>query len=164
MSALRIEMDCQIALLVDQSHTTQRLAELFIAEWMPWYGPDGQGNAEADLVGCMNRDHLPIAVVAQNKGSQVLGTAALKQESLGSEHGDGPWLAAVVVDPDFRGRGIGTSLIQAVEEQARRLAFTQIYTSTDAANSIVERRGWARLNHTAQSLRGPVSIYKLALV
>ncbi|WP_323783587.1 GNAT family N-acetyltransferase [Leisingera sp.] len=157
-------MDYQIALLFDQADAMQRLAELFIAEWTPWYGPDGKGNAEADLIGCMNRDQLPIAVVAVSKDGQILGTAALKLESLGSEHFDGPWLAAVVVDPDFRGHGIGTSLIQAVEEQARRLGFAKIYTSTDAASSIVEKRGWKCLNHTVQSLRGPISIYKLAFV
>ncbi len=133
---------------------------MFVEEWAPWYGPDGKGNAQADLVGCMNRDILPIAVVAQNKQGLALGTAALKQESLGSENGFGPWLAAVVVAPDFRGHGIGSSLIQAVEEQAQKLAFTRIYTSTNTANSIVERRGWKCLHQTVQSLRGPVSIYE----
>jgi len=153
-------MDYDIALLIDRSSAIPRLADLFTDEWTPWYGPDGKGNAQADLVGCMNRNHLPIAVVAENKDGLVLGTAALKQESLGSECGFGPWLAAVVVAPDFRGHGIGSSLIQAVEKQAENLAFTRIYTSTDTANSIVERCGWKCLHHTVQSLRGPVSIYE----
>ena len=153
-------MDYEIALLIDRPGAMPRLSELFIDEWTPWYGPDGKGNALTDLVDCMNRDRLPIAVVAESKNGLVLGSAALKRESLGSEFGFGPWLAAVVVDPDFRNHGVGSSLIRAVEKQAKKLAFTEIFTSTDTANSIVERRGWECLDQAVQSLRGPVSIYK----
>ena len=153
-------MDYEIALLIDRPSAIPRLAELFTDEWTPWYGSDGKGNARSDLVECMNRDRLPIAVVAENTHGLVLGTAALKQESLGSEYGFSPWLAAVVVDPDFRDHGIGTSLIRTVEEHAEKLAFSEIYTSTDTAISIVERRGWECLDQTVQSLRGSVSIYK----
>lgn len=153
-------MDYQIAFLIDRPSAIPRLAKLFADEWTPWYGPDGKGNAQADLVGCMNRDKLPIAVVVENEDGFALGTAALKHESLGSEFGFGPWLAAVVVDPEFRGCGIGSSLIQAVEELAQKLAFTRIYTSTDTANSIIERRGWKCLHQTVQSLRGAVPIYE----
>lgn len=156
-------MDCEIALLIDRPSAIPRLTELFTDEWTPWYGPDGKGNAQSDLVDCMNRDRLPIAVVAENKDGLVLGSAALKQKSLGSENGFSPWLAAVVVDPDFRDRGIGSSLIRTVEELAEKFAFTEIYTSTDTLESIVERRGWACLGQSVQSLRGPISIYKKVL-
>jgi GNAT superfamily N-acetyltransferase len=152
-----------IELLADRPSAIPRLANLFIDEWAPWYGPGGNGNAKSDLTECMNRGRLPIAVVAENEDRLVLGTAALKQESLGSEHGFGPWLAAFVVAPEFRGKGIGLSLIQAVEEQAQRLSIKQIFTSTDTANSIIEKREWERLRQTAQSLRGPVSIYSKIL-
>lgn len=152
-------MKYHMALLVDRSSVIPRLANLFVDEWAPWYGPDGNGNAKSDLTECMNRDRLPIAIVAENEDGLVLGTAALKQESLGSEHGFGPWLAAVVVAPDFRGKGIGLSLIQAVEEHAQRLSFKQIYTSTNTANSIVEKCEWEPMQQIAASLRGPISIY-----
>lgn len=156
-------MDYEIALLIDRSSAIPRLVQLFTDEWAPWYGPDGKGDARGDLADCMNRDQLPIAVVAENKDGLVLGTAALKQESLGSQYGFSPWLAALVVDPDFRDHGIGSSLIQTVEELAQKLSFPHIYTSTDTVSSIVERRGWKRLDQTVQSLRGPVSIYKKCL-
>ncbi|MDF1722567.1 MAG: GNAT family N-acetyltransferase [Minwuia sp.] len=156
-------MDCSIALLADRQSALTDLIELFVAEWTPWYGPQGQGNAEADLVACMTRDRLPIAVVAQDRDGRVLGTAALKQESLGAELGYGPWLAAVVVVPAWRRQGIGSNLISAVEGHARALGFAEIYTSTNTANAIIARRGWQPLNHTVQSIRGPISIFRLAL-
>ena len=157
-------MDFEIKLLKDCPSAIPELVDLFLAEWTPWYGPGGNGNAEADLLSCLNSERLPIAVVARSKDGQTLGTAALKDTSLGAEHGYGPWLAAVVVVPDVRGRGIGTALIQSVEEHARRLGFPEIYTSTDSANSIVLRRGWEPMNRDVQSLRGPISIYRLSLI
>lgn len=158
-----MSVDVDIALLIDRPAALADLAALYVAEWTPWYGPNGAGDAEADLAACLNRATLPLAVVAQGPDGRVLGTAALKNESLGAELGYGPWLAAVVVDPACRGRGIGSALIAAVERQARTLGFAALYTSTDTARSLVERRGWTPLRRTLPSLRGPVWLYSLAL-
>lgn len=153
--------DFDIALLVDRPEALADLVALFVAEWAPWYGPTGAGDAEADLAACLNRAKLPLAVVAQGPDGRVLGTAALKHDSLGAELGFGPWLAAVVVHPSCREQGIGSALIAAVEAQARALGFSAIYTSTDAARSLVERRGWQPLHLSVPSLRGPISLYRL---
>lgn len=135
------------------------LMEWFIEEWAPWYGPDGPGDAEADLLACCRGARLPFAVVALNDDDQVLGTAALKSESLGSELGYGPWLAAVLVGRPFRGRGIGSGLIGAIEAEARRLEFNRIFVSTNMAVSLVTRSGWMPTGDQIESLRGPVRVY-----
>lgn len=135
----------------------------FTEEWAPWYGPAGPGDAEADLLACRNHDRLPIAVVALGNKDQVFGTAALKHESLGSEFGCGPWLAAFLVGKLYRGKGVGTLLIGAIEAEARRLGFDAIYTSTDSAVSLVSQRGWQATGDQVQSLRGPVPIFRLVL-
>lgn len=87
----------RICLLADASFAIPVLSRWFVEEWTPWYGPGGNGDATADLQGCCHRDRLPLAVVALDDSDRVLGTAALKNESLGSELGYGPWLAAVLV-------------------------------------------------------------------
>lgn len=90
---------------------------------------------------------------------EVLGTAALKSESVGSELGLGPWLAAVLVGKGHRGRGVGMALVKAIEEEAARLGFDSIFTSTDTAKGILERRGWQAYG-TTETLRGPATIYR----
>ncbi len=85
--------------------------------------------------------------------------AELKTVSVGSEHGAGPWLAAVLVVEEHRGKGVGTALVAAVEEEAARLGFESLYTSTDTAAGILERRGWCRVGVT-ESLRGQVAVYR----
>ena len=94
-----------------------------------------------------------------NTNGDVLGTAALKTESVGDETGAGPWLAALLVGKDHRGRGVGTALVEAIEQEARRLGFASIYTSTELAAATMERRGWQAIGST-QSLRGPVAVYR----
>jgi predicted N-acetyltransferase YhbS len=115
--------------------------------------------AEEDLMAYCNRDQIPTALVAFDAESNVVGTAALKADSVGSELGQGPWLAAVLVGKHHRGKGVGTALVEAIEREACRLGFQTIYTSTDAAEGIYRRRGWRALNQVS-SLRGPITVYK----
>ncbi len=152
--------DFRIVHLLEAPEVVPTLERWFIEEWTPWYGPDGPGDAASDLAACHSRDHLPICLVALNIDHDVLGTATLKSESVGSELGVGPRLAAVLVGKDHQGKGIGTALVEAIEEEAARLGFGSIYTSTDTAGGILERRGWQAFG-TTESLRGLLTIYRL---
>lgn len=139
------------------------LEQWFIKEWTPWYGPNGAGDARADLQACSGKDTLPICLVALDEGGDLLGTAALKSDSVGSELGVGPWLAAFLVAPEHRGKGVGTALVEAIETEAAHLGFEYIYISTDSAQHILERRGWEKFGRT-QSLRGALSVYRCTLL
>jgi GNAT superfamily N-acetyltransferase len=149
----------RIVHLVEAREIIPTLAKWFVEEWAPYYGPDGPGVAEEDLMAYCNRDQIPTALVAFDAESNVVGTAALKADSVGSELGQGPWLAAFLVGKHHRGKGVGTALVEAIEREACRLGFQTIYTSTDAAEGIYRRRGWRALNQVS-SLRGPITVYK----
>jgi GNAT superfamily N-acetyltransferase len=151
--------DFHIVHLLEAPKAAPTLARWFVEEWAPWYGPDGAGDAGHDLAACRSRNELPVCLVALNMDDQVLGTAALKSESVGSELGVGPWLAAFLVGKEHRGKGVGTALVEAIEEEACRLGFKSIYTSTETAESIMKRRGWQAFG-SAESLRGPVTTYR----
>ena len=160
---MHLHTEFQIVPLADAVATIPLLTRLFIEEWGTYYGLDGPGDAEKDLHECCNRDDLPIALVALDDDGTVLGTAALKKESVGSELGLGPWLAAFYVPIEHRKRGIGSALVEAIENKARSFGFESIFVSTDAAENIIQRRGWTVLEKPAESLRGPVAVYKLGL-
>lgn len=151
--------------IVPLAGNTDKVAELacwFVAEWEPYYGKNGPGDAKQDLIDCCNRDTLPIALVALGADDRLLGTAALKSDSVGSQPGQSPWLAAFIVSPQHRHFGIGTQLVAAMEAEARRLGFKNLYISTDAGEAIVKKRGWLPLD-IVSSLRGPITVYRCDL-
>ena len=151
--------DLRIVHLLETPGVMPTLVAWFIAEWTPWYGPDGAGDAAADLAACDSRNALPICLVALGPDGELLGTAALKSESVGSELGVGPWLAAFLVGAAHRRQGVGTALVAAIETEARRLGFPAVYTSTDAAERLLQRLGWDAIGGT-ESLRGPIAVYR----
>lgn len=153
----------QIRKLADVPSAIPTLVDWFVAEWGPWYGPSGPGDARADLEACCNRDRLPLAVVALGRENLLLGTAAVKHDSLGSELGVGPWLAAMLVEPSHRRRGVGSGLVAAVEQEAARLGYPALFTATDTAIGLLTRRGWQSTGSELPSLRGPVSVLRLSL-
>ncbi len=132
-------MDIEIELLADHPERLDELEEWFLREWEPWYGLDGPGDARADLEECCQRDDLPLAVVAFCDGS-LCGTAALRPTSISTRPDLTPWVAALLVSPAFRNRGVGAALVRAVEEWARHLGFDELYVGTAAPES-ADRRG-----------------------
>ena len=149
----------EIVHLVDMPQAAATLECWFVEEWTPWYGPGGQGDAAADLAACAGRDTLPICLVAAGRGGDVLGTVALRAESVGSDSAPGPWLAALLVGRPYRGRGVATALVAAIAAEARRLGYGAIYTSTDSAADIMRRQGWQPRGEAA-SLRGKITIFR----
>ena len=110
---------------------------------------------------CCDSDELPVCMVAID-GGMAVGTAALKAESVGSELGVGPWLAAVLVPPEHQGQGIGSALVAAIEDVSSHLGFDSIYSSTDSAAGILTRSGWEPYS-TTTSLRGPQNVFRRRL-
>jgi len=155
--------DLHIVHLVDAPEAAPVLVRWFVEEWRPYYGPGGPGDAEADIAACRSRNALPICLVALDDDGALLGTVALRTDSVGSELGVGPWLAALLVARELRGQGIGTALVAALEDEARRLGYAAIYTSTDAAERLMRQRGWQAMG-TTLSLRGPITVFRRQLL
>jgi GNAT superfamily N-acetyltransferase len=154
-------MNIRIAYLADHPEALPGLVTLFETEWEEYYGPDGPGDAEHDLLAYSGRDRLPIGVVAFCDG-RLCGIAALKPDSISTHTHLGPWAAAGLVLPELRRRGIGAHLLQALEEVARDLGHTALYTGTSTASSLLERNGWElveRLDYHGEDL----SIYRKAI-
>jgi GNAT superfamily N-acetyltransferase len=55
------------------------------------------------------------------------------------------WLCDVFVDPEIRGHGIGTMLIDAIVEHCRPLGLRRIALSTDDAHGLYTKFGFAPL-------------------
>lgn len=157
-----IHKPLRIALLADVPECLSKLAAMFVTEWEPYYGPEGEGDANLDLAACCNRNELPVALVALDADGEVAGTAALKADSVGSEPEEAPWLAALVVAENRKREGIGAMLIEAVEDLARRLGYDVLFTSAEPENSLSAAGEWVALRQVP-SLRGSITVYRRRL-
>jgi GNAT superfamily N-acetyltransferase len=151
----------QISYLADHPEVIPTLQEWFETEWAAYYGPGGPGCARHDLVTYAARDQLPVGLIASIDG-QLCGIAALKADSLSTHTHLGPWVAAGLVAPAYRRRGIGARLIARLEDVARHLGYLTIYAGTSTATSLLERCGWQfmeRIRYDGED----VSIYQKVL-
>lgn len=151
----------RVEYLSDHPEVLPTVKAWFETEWASYYGPGGRGNAQRDLTAYANGTGLPVGVVAF-LNDEICGVAALKSESIGTHSHLSPWATAAMVQRDHRGRGIGTELIRALEQEAKRRGYTQIYCGTSTATHLLERRGW-RLMEKVVYDGDNVSIYTKAL-
>lgn len=128
----------RVALLADNVQVIPTLADWYRAEWAPYYGAGGPGDARRDLESRSRRDGMPIGLVAM-KGGDVQGTAAL-----GSDEATGlsPSVVGLLVGPGHRGQGIGSLLVEATADLACELGLERIYLSTTVLGDLLERLGW----------------------
>lgn len=128
----------KIALLADHVRYIDELAERYRAEWAPYYGDSGPGDARRDLVSRCNRDRLPIGLVAIDS-DRVVGTAALDRDAA---TGLTPSVVGLLVVPEARRHGIAAALIESAEGLARELGYDQLFISTSNLQDLLRRRSW----------------------
>lgn len=83
-------------------------------------------------------EHLPGFVVAEAAGA-LAGLAGLEV------HGDDGLLRSVVVDPAYRGRGLGSRLTERILEAARTTELRRVYLLTTTAEDYFPSHGFRRI-------------------
>jgi GNAT superfamily N-acetyltransferase len=134
----------EIAYLADHADQVVALAVALHAQDHEYYGARTPADVAADLALSLQREALPLALIALRDGT-LLGTATLSDDSISTRPHLGPWLTAFYVRPELRGRGIGRKLVAAIEAAAQRLGFKRLYAGSGRAASLFERAGWHML-------------------
>ena len=75
-------------------------------------------------------DHIPLSLVALVDG-QPAGTVNLIQCDSERRPHLFPWLAALVVVPEHRRKGVGSLLVRRVVGEATKLGYDELYLGTD---------------------------------
>jgi GNAT superfamily N-acetyltransferase len=76
-----------------------------------------------------------------------LATASLALDDLDTRLDLNPWLAAVYVVPEARGRGLAAQVVAAVEAEARRRSIDTLWLYTWTAERVYQRIGWQTTEH-----------------
>ncbi len=77
---------------------------------------------------------------------EPVGSVSLVEGNMDGRPELSPWLAALWVRPEYRGRGVGAALARRCEEEARRLGVRRLYLYTEAAAGFYTRLGWSVLS------------------
>jgi GNAT superfamily N-acetyltransferase len=134
----------EIAYLADHPDCIPQLAAWLLEQWRPWTPEHTLETRMAKLRSHLNRDELPVALVAFS-GSQPMGTAALRVHDLEGREDLTPWLGGVYVAPEFRRQGVGAALVEAVERKAEELGFEEIHLFTLDREDWYASLGWSTI-------------------
>ena len=135
--------------IVDLREAPELLPAAVSLVWNEWSYLTDETHAEAEAAWQTHlaAPRLPTHLVACANGACV-GTATLAPYDLPIRPNLSPWLAAVIVAPDWRGQGVGDKLVTEAERLARdRYGYESIYLFTTDAADYYRRRGW-RLRET----------------
>jgi predicted N-acetyltransferase YhbS len=89
------------------------------------------------------RSEIPIGLVAFLDGKPA-GTVSLLQSDLEERKDLTPWLAGLLVFPEFRKYGVGSALVHSLVETAVKIKYSQIYLYTEIPN-FYEKLGWKQI-------------------
>lgn len=95
----------------------------------------------------LNDKTLPISMIALDDGEPV-GTASLVLHDMKTRLDLTPWLAGVYVDEKSRENGVGSMLVQRIEELAGELGIDKLYLFTPDKCSFYGRMGWSFFEET----------------
>ena len=87
------------------------------------------------------RNRIPLALVAFS-GSRPVGTASLKIQEMPMRKQFYYWLGSVYVIPEFRGRGIGRSLVTRCETVAAEIGVTDLFLHTPDKQGFYRKLNW----------------------
>jgi N-acetylglutamate synthase-like GNAT family acetyltransferase len=97
---------------------------------------------------------VPTAFIALSEEGMLLGSAGILPATLTHKHLT-PWLSSVYVPPEFRGRGIASTLSLRAVDEAAQLGFDRLYLFTPHNEGLYARIGWKtfeRIEHNGVAL------------
>ena len=108
------------------------------------------------------RGIIPTGFVALLNNTPV-GMACLVESDIDTHRQLTPWLATVLVGPEFRGQGIGSALSTRATNEAVVMGVATLYLFTFDRQGFYERLGWSELEEAKYAGRsGTIMLRSLA--
>ena len=135
-----------------------------VTEWL-WQAFGGETLPQAFFASIVEHSQtpgaLPITFVAV-EGERLLGTVGLWRCDLISRQDLYPWMAALYVAPEARGRGLAGKLQQHVIGYARTQGYSELFLYS-ACRDFYERFGWQYIGEGLDYPASAVSLYRYDL-
>jgi predicted N-acetyltransferase YhbS len=140
-------LNVTISYLADHEAFLPRIAEWQQAQF-GYLNPAVTVEQRADrLRDSLRKDRLPMALVAVDQGTQLVGCASILATTLTHQHLT-PWLSSVYVPPEQRGRGIASALSLRANDEVARLGYETLHLFTPKSEHLYSRIGWKTFDTT----------------
>ncbi|AGT11161.1 GNAT family N-acetyltransferase [Paracoccus aminophilus] len=130
--------------ILDLRDCPEQAADVADRIWQAWWKADGHALADVTALTrlSMGEAAIPSTLVALTEG-RFLGTVSVIANDLEARPALTPWLAALWVEPEARGRGIGAALIGAALAHAKASGAARLYLCAEnPISAYYERLGW----------------------
>jgi GNAT superfamily N-acetyltransferase len=108
-------------------------------------------------------DKAPIALVAL-KNKKCVGTVSLFEGDLDTRRDLKPWLAALYVDPIYRGQGVGEDLVNSIKDKAVELGYKTLFLRTEHTGDYYRKRNWEFVCKTKDGKGIDTEVFKYRLI
>ncbi|KOP67239.1 acetyltransferase [Bacillus sp. FJAT-18019] len=114
--------------------------------WEQW-GSDSNYHFYKDCIehSCEMKNDVPAFFIAMDK-DKIIGSYALLRSDLNSRQDLTPWLACLFVDPEYRGKNLGSILQEHAINQSKIKGYQKLYLCTDLTG-YYERTDWKHIGY-----------------
>ncbi|MDZ4121628.1 MAG: GNAT family N-acetyltransferase [Candidatus Cloacimonadaceae bacterium] len=95
--------------------------------------------------------------------STIIGCGALLISDFASRHDLWPWYACHYIEAEYRGKALGTRLLDHGIKLAAKAGFSSVYLSTDH-DGYYEKYGWERIDDAFEPTGAITRIYKYSIL
>lgn len=148
----------EIDYLSNHRYSISQITDWFHNEWSHLYPDRTRCDFETIVRMRASPGEIPFALVALNVDG-VVGTVSLRMHDAVAYPGLGPWLSGLYVTARWRGLGIGTKLVEAMEKTASGIGFSELFLCTPIPERFYSRLGWHVLER-AEHCRDQVVLMK----
>jgi len=133
-----------ISTLAEHPELVPDVVEIAWREWGAWQAP-GERERWLREMELDSRLHtaMSAAFVALH-GDRAVGVVQLHEFEVDAIRDRSPWVCGMVVLPDYRGAGVGSRLLAALEQFAAGHGVRRLWVFTEHAAGFYERCGWQR--------------------
>lgn len=106
-----------------------------------WGSEDNYQMYEDSIFGCVNTKEPTPYWYLLEEDNKIIGCAGLIDHDFISRTDLSPWLCSLYIESDYRGKALGSILLEKVKEDAKREHFKSVYLCSDL-NGYYEKYGF----------------------